>query len=390
MAKERSGYVFKDKDGHWYARLTFTSEVGKRRNVKRRAKSKSAAREMLWQIRRDYQDHGEKIFDGDRLTFRELAKDYQEKRLQPAQYKGDRKISGRRSYLSPLAYLRVLVAYFGPRRIKSITHSDIEKFRNERLNTPIYTNKNQDKDNDNDESKSKERSIASVNRELEVLRAMFRYAVRQGWLIRSPFEMGESLISKADEVQRDRILTREEEDRLLAECVDRRAHLKPLLITALDTGMRRGELFKLKWSDIDIEERLIRVRATTTKTMRGRTIGMTERVTIELQRLWEKSPNAPDYLVFGITNTVKTAFAAACRDAKIENFRFHDCRHTAITRMIQAGMPPMQVMKISGHTQMTTFARYVNIDNNTARNVAAALDTFQSIGETEAVSAMVN
>jgi integrase len=383
MAKERSGYVFKDQDGFWYARLTFTNETGKRRNIKRRAQNKSEAKELLWQLRRDYQDHGEMIFDGDRLTFRELAKDYEEKRLQPAQYKGERKISGRRSYLSPRAYLRILVDHFGPKRIKSITHSDVEKFRNERLNTPIFKDKEK-------EQEGRERSIASVNRELEVLRAMLRYAVRQGWLIRSPFEMGASLISKADEVQRDRILTRDEEDRLLAVCVDRRAHLRTLLIAALDTGMRRGELFSLKWSDINLETRLIRVRATTTKTMRGRTIGMTERVAKELNLLWDKSPQLLDHLVFGITDTVKTSFAGACRDAEIDNFRFHDCRHTAITRMIQAGMPPLQVMKISGHTQMTTFSRYVNTDNDTARNIATALDTFYAGGSVKEENSLVN
>src|SRR5262245_7239764 len=132
MAKERGGYVFKDKDGHWYARITFTSESGKRRNVKRRTESKTDAKEILWKLRRELADHGEKIIDGDRLTFQELAQDYEEKRLQPAQYKGERKISGRRSYLTPLGYLRILVNYFGSKRIKSITHSDVEKFRNER------------------------------------------------------------------------------------------------------------------------------------------------------------------------------------------------------------------------------------------------------------------
>ncbi|MFN7946545.1 MAG: site-specific integrase [Blastocatellia bacterium] len=364
MAKERSGYVFQDQDGFWYARITFTNESGKRRNIKRRAKNKTAAKEILWQLRRDYKDHGEKMIEGDRVLFRELAEIYEQRKLQPAQYKGERKISGRRSYLTPLGYLRTLTAHFGAKRIKNITHADVEKFRNDRLHAPT--------------SKGKERSIASVNRELEVLRAMFRFAVRQGWLIRSPFDTDDALISKADEVQRDRILTREEEARLLAVCDGRRSHLRPLLITALDTGMRRGELFQLRWSDVDLEGRLITVRATTTKTMRGRTIGMTERVAAELRRLWESSLQDSDGLVFGITDTVKTSFASACREAGIEDFRFHDCRHTAITRMIQAGMPPMQVMKISGHTQMTTFARYVNNDEQAVRRIAAALNAFHA------------
>ncbi|MBX3278837.1 MAG: tyrosine-type recombinase/integrase [Acidobacteria bacterium] len=376
MAGKQRDRHYRIRHGKIYARITFTDASGKRRDLMRLAESKTHARELAVQMMRELKDHGEQIVDADRMPFRQLAELYKEARLQPAQYQGDRKIVGRRSYQSPQAYLRTLVEYLGSKRIRNITHADIEKFKLERLKTPT--------------KKDQERSIASVNRELEVLRAVLRFAAQSGWLIKSPFETGESLISKADEVQRERILTRDEEARLLAVCVDRRAHLRPLLITALDTGMRRGELFKLKWSDVDLDKKLIRVRATTTKTMRGRIIGMTERAVIELQRLWAKSSLDPDSLVFGITNTVKTAFGAACRDAKIDNFRFHDCRHTAITRMIQAGMPPMQVMKISGHTQMTTFARYVNIDNDTARNVAAALDTFQSINRPEALSAVVN
>jgi integrase len=78
-------------------------------------------------------------------------------------------------------------------------------------------------------------------------------------------------------------------------------------------------------------------------------------------------------LVFGIIDTVKTAWKSALLQAQIEEFRLHDCRHTAITRMIQAGLPAAEVMKISGHTQWTTFARYVNVNEEAARNGADLL-----------------
>src|SRR5260370_37784356 len=109
-------------------------------------------------------------------------------------------------------------------------------------------------------------SVAAVNRELELLRAVLRFAQREGWIVKSPFELGAPLISKVSETRRDRVLSFAEEARLLAACTDKRAHLRPLLITALDTGMRRGELFKLAWSDVDFNANLIRVRATNTKT----------------------------------------------------------------------------------------------------------------------------
>ncbi len=98
----------------------------------------------------------------------------------------------------------------------------------------------------------------------------------------------------------------------------------------------------------------------------------------ELEELWEKSPKDLEEFVFGIINTVKKSFTSACKIANIEDFRFHDLRHTAITRMIQAGLAPMEIMKISGHTQMTTFARYVNPDTNAVQRIADRLSAYQT------------
>jgi len=76
---------------------------------------------------------------------------------------------------------------------------------------------------------------------------------------------------------------------------------------------------------------------------------MTARLQEEMRRLWDFAPPDPEGLVFGITNNFKRSFGTACRLAAAEDFRLHDCRHTATTKMIQAGMAPMEVMKITGH-----------------------------------------
>jgi len=374
-------------DGQLYARFVYTDASGKRREKHEKAESKTDARERYDRMKREHFSHGEQILDAARMTFRQLAAIYEQRRLIPAEYQGERRVAGRRSLETPKGYLRTLVGHFGGKRVRNIAHSDLDKFRRERLKTPIIAKY---KEKGKEKTRERPRTIASVNRELEVLRSVLNFAKREGWIIRNPFETGEPLISKADEVQRDRILTCEEEERLLSVCTGRRSHLRLLLIAALDTGMRRGELFALKWSDVDFENRLISVRATTTKTMRGRIIGLTARLQSELAALWENSAKGADSLVFGITDTVKTAFAAACREAGVEGFRLHDARHTAITRMIQGGMPPMEVMKISGHTQMTTFVRYVNADSNTAQRAAAALDALHQAIEVQPKTELVN
>src|SRR5262249_28656271 len=101
----------------------------------------------------------------------------------------------------------------------------------------------------------------------------------------------------------------------------------------------------------------------------------------ELLNLWQQSPRRRELSVFGYDNpnsTVRAVWLSACHAAKIKDFRFHDCRHTAITRMIEAGMPAAQVMKISGHTQHTTFQRYVNVTNETVTQLAQRLHEYNS------------
>lgn len=362
--RERTGSVIK-RDGKVYARVTYVGSDGKRHALWRKADNKTAAKAKIRELQRQFDDNGEQGIEGDKMSFRQLAQVYESRKLVPAEYHGERKVRGLRSYQTPKGYLRTLTQYFGSRHIRNITHSDIEEYKQARLKTPVK-----------ESNDPKQRSIAAVNRELELLRAVLRFALRQGWLARSPFELGSPIISKADEVRRERVLTHEEEIRLLEVCTDRRAHLKPILIAALDTAARRGELFKLTWADVDFENRLISLRATTTKTQRSRTIGITERLFVALRALYDKSTQDDDSLVFGITDTIKTAFAAACREANIRDFRFHDCRHTAITRMVQSGMAPHLIMKVSGHTQPVTFSRYVNVDGQTAREAATALDRF--------------
>jgi len=117
---------------------------------------------------------------------------------------------------------------------------------------------------------------------------------------------------------------------------------------------------KLKWKDIDFPSRIIRIDAMNSKTARERKIGMTKRVFQEFQGLWSKGDGDTKSLVFGIKDNFKNGFANALEDAGIEGFRFHDLRHTAITRLVNAGVPPMEIMKVSGHSQWTTCARYVN------------------------------
>lgn len=345
----------------WYGRITYF-EGGKRVEKRRRAESKSDAKEIAKQMLRELDDHGSRPLDAAHMTFGDLADYYKENYLQPAQYVGGRKISGLRAINSALSMWEVIKDHFGKKKLRALTHGDIAKYRTIRLNTKTI--------------RGQQRSISSVNRELELIRRMLNIAVHQSWIIRNPFSQGDALINKADESKRERILTREEEERLLAACTRRREHIRPIIICALDTGMRHGEILKLKWADVDFTDRLITVQAFNTKTMRERQVAVTDRLARELQVLYEQSPKVDDLLVFGIEDNVKKAFDAARKDAGLPDIRFHDLRHTHATRLVSAHIPLSEVGRVLGHTQANTTYRYVNANVETARRAAAVLDEF--------------
>ncbi|MBX7219641.1 MAG: tyrosine-type recombinase/integrase [Blastocatellia bacterium] len=356
-----TGSVFRDSKGRWTARVTWTDADGKRHDRKRRATSKSDAQDLRWKLLNELEQslNANQAFDPAKMTVAQLVTYYTEHKLQPAQFVDGRKVAGLKDPVSPAHNLQLFADAFGHRPIKTITRADLERYRAKRFKVPTR--------------RGNDRTPATVNRELGIVRTLFRFAVGEGWLQKSPTD-GAKLVERAGEKKRERILSPDEETRLLAVCTGRRAHLGPIVCLALDTGMRRGEILSLEWADVDFSAGLIHIRATNTKTEESRTVGLTSRVRTSLRELWIAAGRQPGR-VFDLDDC-KHSFTTACRMAGITGMRFHDLRHTAITRMVAAGLPPAEVMKISGHHQWTTFMRYVNPDQHSASRAAEALEKF--------------
>jgi molybdate transport system regulatory protein len=220
-------------------------------------------------------------------------------------------------------------------------------------------------------------------------------AIRQGWLMRNPVNMGEPLIDRSAERRRTRVLSLDEEKRLLEACTGKRKHLIPLIICLLDTGARRGETLKLKFSDLDFENRLITYQALNTKTLKTRQIAMTTRVYNELSKLWEDSSKSEDELVFKFRD-VRSSFENACIDAGIPTGRpfgitLHSLRHSAATRLINGHLPIQMVSRILSHENPQTTYRYLSSTDETLWQAASIFESIQtSTNNTQIESDLVN
>lgn len=164
----------------------------------------------------------------------------------------------------------------------------------------------------------------------------------------------------------NRWLTDEEEEALL-KAVEGRLYgqLRDIVVVALNTGMSQEEILKLQWRNVDLFRKTITTMRQ--KTARTRTIPINNTV-FELlkQRLKVKPIIGSGYVFFnGAGNMIdaaklKRAFIAALGAAKIEDFRFHDLRHTFGTRLVQKGVDLYKVAKLLGHSDVSTTQRYAH------------------------------
>ena len=158
---------------------------------------------------------------------------------------------------------------------------------------------------------------------------------------------------------RSRVLTEEEEDLLLRRMPE---WLQDALIVALQTGMRSSEISTLKWDQIRFDRKIIVLPDT--KSNRPRIVPLTEKA-IEV---FEQRKKMCTVFVFESPRTGRpyifwNNFKKFCRRCNIDNFTFHDLRHTAITRMIKAGISISAIMKIVGHCSETMTHRYTHLSD---------------------------
>jgi integrase len=159
---------------------------------------------------------------------------------------------------------------------------------------------------------------------------------------------------------RDRRLQPGEEARLL-QALERAPVIRAIVLLALETGMRRGELVSLRWSNVDLEQRVALLP--TTKNGTARRVPLSTRATellLDLSRHAQRDAEA-DRVFPVAADSVTQAFERACKRAGIEDLRFHDLRREATSRLFAKGLSIMEVATITGHKSLSMLKRYTHL-----------------------------
>ncbi len=283
------------------------------------------------------------------------------------------------------------------KRLQDITLSEVERWRNERLKTG--RRKKSDKERDGC-------SPATLNRDITELRLCLAKAVSAKLLKANPLDGLKPL--KEDSTLKTRVLTEDEETRLFA-ALDRREQelregrasanvwrkdrgydllpdlgmldfadfLKVLITVLLYSGIRRGEAFNLRWSDVNFEDATIRIEGSTAKTNRTRFLPMNSKVEDTLRRWYRQRPD--DTLVFsspktgGKMDNFQTSWDGLLADAKIAGLRVHDLRHTFASRLVANESDLYRVQKLLGHSSIHVTERYSHLNVDDLRGVSESI-----------------
>lgn len=221
--------------------------------------------------------------------------------------------------------------------------------------------------------RKKLRSPSTVNRYLASISKALAVAVQEwGWIDDSPMRK----VSKPNEAAgRERFLSIEEKDRLLAVCKESyNPFLYPLVSLAILTAMRYGELINLKWNDIDFDLGSITLRET--KNGDRRILPLTDSVKAIFKQLPSYQLGAT-HLIFSSQRqnnqsgvvSVRAAFQKALEKANIKEFRWHDLRHTAASYLAMQGATQGELMAILGHRSPHMTRRYAHYSQGHLRKI---------------------
>jgi integrase len=253
---------------------------------------------------------------------------------------------------------------------------------------------------------------STLNRYVTALQAALNWGVEQDIIKFNPLNRSKRL-QERDSNKKTRYLSDEERTRLLAALDEREArlrtgrenhnqflaerekellppldggfadYLKPMVLLAMNIGVRRGNLFSLKWGDVDFDTETIYLPADTTKPGKDLHVYMNQTI-IDTLTIWrqQSADVSPEALVFPSTKkkgalmvSIKRSWAAVLKAAQIENFRFHDLRHDFASQLVMRGVDLNTVRDLLGHADLKMTLRYAHLAPENKLKAVKLLDT---------------
>lgn len=233
--------------------------------------------------------------------------------------------------------LNQLESVFGEHALASVTSEMIARHRDDRLKTV---------------------SKSTVKKEINLLSSIIDLAGKE-WGI--PIQSNPCLMVKrpVEANSRDRRLEEGEEKRLLLSADATSVELVALIKVALETGARLGELLNLKWADINVTKRIAKLRDT--KNGDTRTIPLSSVALSSIANLPRHMNDNRVFYSWKASDSFNKTWVRVCKRAEIEDLKFHDLRHEAVSRLFEKGLNPMEVASISGHKTLAMLKRYTHL-----------------------------
>jgi integrase len=229
---------------------------------------------------------------------------------------------------------KMFLPFFSEMPIGQITKNDIVRYRKYRHEKHRRMQAKEDQ---------KKLSETTVNRDIEVIRHLLFWAADEGFIAANPIARIRMVRERG---KRRPVMSVAEEIKLLEACSD---HLRPIVIAALDTGMRRGELLNQLWEHVDFDRNLLSVTHSKTAEGEHRSVPLTTRVRTMLDANRKDSGLIFTYDGKPIRRP-KTGWAAALRRAGLAHYRIHDLRHTFNSRLVEAGVIADIRKALMGHS----------------------------------------
>jgi integrase len=203
----------------------------------------------------------------------------------------------------------------------------------------------------------------TVNRDLGVISDIFG-AIRKKWFIPLAKNPVSDIQKPKGNPGRDRRLLRGEEELILEEAGrGKGGFLRAVIVVAIETAMRQGEIIQMEWQHVHLQERYVHLPITKNGSPRNVPLSSKAIAIIKSLAIIELTPDRAGPVFPGVTGeAIKRAFQNMCKRARVNDLHFHDLRHEAASRLSEKNLSLLEISAITGHKSLTMLKRYTHLD----------------------------